>query len=311
MTLLEAAITIPLTSKGNLVGLIILGSKPLPEAYSHEDVELLSMLANQAAVALENRRLTEDLKKSKSHIERADRLASLGTLTAALAHEVRNPLVAIKTFTQLLPERFDDEEFRNHFLHIVSGEVDRISTLINELLEFARPSDPKVEAEDINTILDSILLLVSSGTKKKHIHIIKDFSPDLPPVPIDREQIKQVFLNILINAIEATEENGDIHVKTRACVKSNGDPYVQIEFTDTGSGIPAEYLESIFNPFFTTKHKGSGLGLSISNQIVQEHKGYIDVESKLNKGSSFYVNLPLHQEGLPRRKNFENQQNRL
>ena len=311
MILLEAAISIPLTSQGKLVGLINLSSKPLPEVYSHEDIDLLSTLANQSAVALENRRLSEDLKKSKSHIERADRLASLGTLTAALAHEVRNPLVAIKTFTQLLPERFDDEEFRNHFLHIVSGEVDRISSLINELLEFARPSDPKVDTEDINTILDSILLLVSSGTKKKHLHVIKNFSSNLPPVPIDREQIKQVFLNILINAIEATEENGDIHVKTRAYIKSNGEPYIQIEFTDTGSGIPAEYLESIFNPFFTTKHKGSGLGLSISNQIVQEHKGYIDVMSQLNKGSSFYVNLPLHHEGFPRRREFENQQNRF
>jgi len=307
MSLLEAAISIPLILKGNLNGMICLGSKSPPDTYTHEDVEFLSILAYQSANALENRRLTEDLKKSKSHMQRADRLASLGTLTAALAHEIRNPLVAIKTFTQLLPERFDDEEFRNHFLHIVSGEVDRISTLINELLEFARPSDPKVEAEDINTILDSIILLVSSGTKKKHIHINKDFPPNLPSVPIDREQIKQVFLNILINAIEATAESGKICVKTRPYIKSNGDPYIQIEFTDTGCGIPAEYLENIFNPFFTTKHKGSGLGLSISNQIVQEHKGYIDVESQLNNGSSFYVNLPLHRDNVPRKREFTNQ----
>jgi signal transduction histidine kinase len=306
MTLLEAAISIPLTSKGNLIGMINLSQKLPPETYTREDVEWLSTLANQSAVALENRRLSEALKKSKSHMQRADRLASLGTLTAALAHEIRNPLVAVKTFTQLLPERFDDEEFRNHFLRIVSGEVDRISTLINELLEFARPSDPKVEAEDVNTILDSIILLVSSGTKKKHIHIVKDFSTNLPPALIDREQIKQVFLNLLINAIDATEENGKIIIKTRPHIKSNQESYIQIEFTDTGCGIPAEYLESIFNPFFTTKHKGSGLGLSISNQIIQEHKGYIDVESQLNKGSSFYVNLPLRRESLTRRREFEN-----
>ncbi len=293
MSLLEAAISIPLTSKENLIGMINLSQKLPPQAYTREDVEWLSTLAHQSAVALENRSLSEALKKSKSHIQRADRLASLGILTAALAHEIRNPLVAVKTFTQLLPERFDDEEFRNHFLRIVSGEVDRISTLINELLEFARPSDPKVEAEDVNTILDSIILLVSSGTKKKHIHIVKEFSTNLPPVLIDREQIKQVFLNLLINAIDATEENGKIIIKTKPYVKSNQESYIQIEFTDTGCGIAAEDLESIFNPFFTTKHKGSGLGLSISNQIIQEHKGYIDVESQLNKGSSFYVNLPL------------------
>ena len=119
--------------------------------------------------------------------------------------------------------------------------------------------------------------------------------------------MKQVFLNILINAIEATAESGKISVKTRPYIKSNGDPYIQIEFTDTGCGIPPEYLESIFNPFFTTKHKGSGLGLSISNQIVQEHKGYIDVESQPNNGSSFYVNLPLHRDNLPRKREFGKQ----
>ncbi len=304
MSFLEAAISIPLHATGRLVGLVNLGRKPPALFYTHEDKDWLSLFANLSVNALENRRLEEDLRKSKSHIQRADRLASLGTLTAGLAHELRNPLVAIKTFTQLLPERFEDEEFRNHFLHIVSGEVDRISTLINELLEFARPSDPKVAAENINVILDSILFLVSTGTKKKHIEIIKNFSPNLPPVPIDREQIKQVFLNILINAIEATEE-GKIYVKTRHHLRSNGEPCIQIEVTDTGCGISSEHLESIFHPFFTTKHKGSGLGLSISNQIVQEHKGSIDVESHLNEGSTFYVNLPLHPEGLPSRRGFE------
>jgi signal transduction histidine kinase len=306
MSLLEAAISIPLQSKRKLIGMLNLGSKPFQKNYTPEEKEWLSAFANFAAIALENRRLVEDLKKSKSHIQRADRLASLGTLTAALAHELRNPLVAIKTFTQLLPERFDDQEFRNYFLQIVSGEVDRISTLVSELLEFARPSDPKVEAEDINSILDSIILLVSTGSKKKHIDIVRDFSGNLPPVFIDREQIKQVFLNLFINAIEATDENGKITVVTRPYIKPNGAPYIQIEFTDTGCGIPTDSLETIFHPFFTTKHKGSGLGLSISNQIIQEHKGSIDVESQLNKGSTFYVNLPLHPEGrTPKRMAFE------
>ena len=307
MSLLEAAVSIPLHSNGKLIGMLNLGSRPFHENDSPEEEGWLSAFANLSAIALENRRLMEDLKKSKSHIQRADRLASLGTLTAALAHELRNPLVAIKTFTQLLPERFEDQEFRNYFLQIVSGEVDRISTLVSELLEFARPSDPRVEAEDINSILDSIILLVSTGSKKKHIDIVRDFSANLPPVFIDREQIKQVFLNLLINAIEATDENGKITVITRPYIKPNGAPYIQIEFTDTGCGIPTDSLESIFHPFFTTKHKGSGLGLSISNQIVQEHKGSIEVESRLNKGSTFYVNLPLRPGGkAPKRRAFEN-----
>ena len=310
MSLLEAELTIPFISKGQLVGMMNLGYKFTKDIYSHEDIELLGTLANQTAVAIENARLYEDLKRSKSYIRRADRLASLGTLTAGLAHEIRNPLVAIKTLTQLLPERLDDEEFRSQFLKIASGEVDRISSLVNELLDFARPSDPKWELEDINTILDGMILLISTETKKKLVTIIKNYASNLPHAQIDREQIKQVILNILLNAIDATPENGKITVKTRSFIKPGGEPYVQIEFTDTGCGIPGEHLEDIFNPFFTTKANGSGLGLSISNQIVQDHKGYIDVESQLEKGSSFFINLPVNQEHPRRRtRDLENNKN--
>jgi signal transduction histidine kinase len=310
MSLLEAEVSIPLISKGQLIGMINLGYKFTKDIYSHEDIELLSTLANQTAIAVENARLYEDLKRSKSYIRRADRLASLGTLTAGLAHEIRNPLVAIKTLTQLLPERLEDEEFRSQFLKIASGEVDRISSLVNELLDFARPSDPKWELEDINTILDGMILLVSTATKKKLITIIRNYASNLPLAQIDREQIKQVILNILLNAIDATSENGTITVQTRSFIKPGGEPYVQIEFTDTGSGIPDEHLEDIFNPFFTTKATGSGLGLSISNQIVQDHKGYIDVESQLEKGSSFFINLPVKQEHPMRRtRDLENNKN--
>jgi signal transduction histidine kinase len=302
MSLLEAEVSIPLISKGQLIGMINLSHKFNKDIYSHEDIELLSTLANQTAIAIENARLYEDLKRSKSYIRRADRLASLGTLTAGLAHEIRNPLVAIKTLTQLLPDRLDDEEFRDQFLKIASGEVDRITSLVNELLDFARPSDPKLEFEDINTVLDGMILLVTTETKKKQINILKNYASDLPLVQIDREQIKQVFLNVLLNAIQATPENGRITVKTRVFMKPGGEPYAQIEFADTGCGIPEEHLEEIFNPFFTTKSTGSGLGLSISHQIVQDHRGYIDVESQLDKGSSFFINLPVKQDRPKRRK---------
>jgi two-component system NtrC family sensor kinase len=302
MSLLEAEVSIPLILKGQLIGMINLSHKFNKEIYSHEDLELLSTLANQVAIAMENARLYEDLKRSKSYIRRADRLASLGTLTAGISHEIRNPLVAIKTFTQLLPERLKDEEFLNKFLNIASGEVDRISSLITELLEFAKPSEPKLELEDVNTILDSMILLLSTETSKKLIQLIKQYGTDLPPIRIDREQMKQAFLNILLNAIEATPENGKVTVRTRSFVKPGGQPYIQIEVSDTGCGIAAEHLEEIFNPFYTTKEMGSGLGLSIAHQIVQEHKGYITVESQLDQGSSFYINLPLSQNHPQRRK---------
>ena len=301
MSLIGAEASIPLISKGQLIGMLNLGYKFNKDIYSHEDIELLSTLANQTAIAIENAKLYEDLKKSKSYIRRADRLASLGTLTAGLAHEIRNPLVAIKTLTQLLPERLEDEEFRDQFLKIASGEVDRIATLVNELLDFARPSDPKLDFENINTILDGMILLVSTETKKKKVDILRSYA-DLPPAQIDREQIKQVFLNILLNAIQATSDNGKITVKTRSFIKPGGEPYVQVECTDTGCGIPPEHIEEIFNPFFTTKSTGSGLGLSISHQIIQEHRGYIDVESQWGRGSSFFINLPVSHDHPKRRK---------
>lgn len=302
MTLLEAEVSIPLLSKGQLIGMINLSHKFNKDVYYQEDIDLLTTLANQTAIAVENARLFEDLKRSKSYIRRADRLASLGTLTAGLAHEIRNPLVAIKTLTQLLPERIDDEEFRNHFLSIAAGEVDRISHLVSELLDFARPSSPKMEFEDINQTIDGMILLCSTECKKKNIQIEKQLALDLPLIRVDREQIKQVFLNILLNAIEATGDGGKITVRTRSFSKPSGDRYLQVEIKDTGCGIPKEYLEEIFNPFYTTKATGSGLGLSISNQIVQDHKGYIDVESQQGKGSSFFINLPIDQPDHPRRR---------
>ena len=285
---------IPLIAKQKLIGIINLGVKGKGDMYTHEDLDLLTTLSNQATVALENARLYEDLSRAKVQMQRADRLASLGTLTAGLAHEIRNPLVAIKTFTQLLPERFDDSEFREHFLNVTAGEVDRISSLVTELLDFARPSQPKLNKEDLNQVVEKMLLLVDTESHKKNVQIVKDFYELLPPVVLDPEQIKQVLLNILLNAVDATPEDGTISVSTRP-VKRNGSlDYVQIVISDTGKGIANEDLDKVFTPFYTTKHEGSGLGLAISHQIIQEHQGTIEVESTKDQGTTFRINLPVN-----------------
>lgn len=294
MNQMKSEICIPLITKQKLIGIINLGMKGRGEMYTHEDLELLTTLSNQASIAIENANLYEDLSKAKVQMQRADRLASLGTLTAGLAHEIRNPLVAIKTFTQLLPERFDDDEFRNHFLNVTAGEVDRISSLVNELLEFARPSQPNLNKEDLNQIVEKMLLLVATESRKKNLQIIRDFQEYLPPVVLDKEQIKQVFLNIILNAIDATPENGIITVGTRFVKKDGYQDFAQIVVRDTGKGIPKEDLDRIFTPFYTTKHQGSGLGLAISHQIIQEHHGSIEVESEENQGTTFYVNLSIN-----------------
>jgi signal transduction histidine kinase len=293
---MHSEICIPLISRNRVIGLINLGTKRNRKPFTNQDIELLTGLANQTAMAIENAKLYEDLKKQKAIVRRADRLASLGTLTAGLAHEIRNPLVAIKTFTQLLPERLDDEEFRKDFLAIASGEVDRISSLVNELLEFARPTKPHFQLENIADIMDGMILLISTEIKKKNLNISTQYEESLPLIPIDREQIKQVFLNILLNAIEATDEGGQMSVEIRTFSRKSRERFLQVEIRDTGCGIPEEQFDNIFTPFFTTKKKGSGLGLSNTHQIVLEHGGTISVESRTGEGSSFFINLPLSQE---------------
>ncbi len=292
-----AEVCLPLIYLDRLIGFIILGHKAEEEMYYREDLDLLGSLANQIAISIENANLYENLKKSQLMMRRADRLASLGTLIAGLAHEIRNPLVSIKTFTQLLPERMDDEEFRNYFLTVASGEIDRLTTLINELLGFAKPSEPNLKGENVNSIIDKMEFLISTEAKKKNITITKNYSTDLPPVMADAEQIKQVLLNILLNGMQAIEgEQGQVWIETRVgrVAREGGiEPFVQIEIRDNGVGISKENLDHIFDPFFTTRPEGSGLGLAITYQIVHEHGGFIDVESEIGKGTSFRVNFPL------------------
>lgn len=307
MTQLEAEISVPIISQQKLTGFLNLGQKLRQDIYSNEELELLSTLANQAAIAIENARLYENLRQSQQTLRRADRLSSLGLLTAGLAHEIRNPLVAIRTFTQLLPERYDDPEFREGFQGLALKEVDRICGLINDLLSFARPSRPNVAEESMNDVVDGIARILETEAKEKGVEVRRAFDTELPKIWIDREQLKQVFMNLILNAIQAMKNGGSIVVSTRLSNSSNEQgrsaQFVEVEVQDTGIGIPEENLEHIFDPFFTSKDEGSGLGLSISHQIIQEHGGYINVRSKVGEGTSFLVNLPI---GKPSRPATEN-----
>lgn len=290
---MRAEVTLPLVAKERVIGLLNLGYKEGNEMYSDEDLELLSTLANQAAIAIENARLYENLKQSQSIIRRGDRLASLGQLTAGLAHEIRNPLVAIRTFTQLLPERYQDPDFRSNFQALAMKEVERICGLVNDLLSFARPSAPNVSAESINEIVESIARILETEAKEKGVQIYRRLAASLPKIFVDKEQIKQVCMNVILNAIQAIDGRGVVQVSTLLFAKNGGEQFVQIGIRDSGIGIADKDLENIFNPFYTTKKEGSGLGLSISHQIVQEHGGYIVVESNVGEGTTFFINLPV------------------
>jgi signal transduction histidine kinase len=298
---MEAEACIPLVNKGCLIGFCNVGSCLNLKMYSGEDLHLLMTLGHNAAIALDNALLYEDLKRSQKLIRRADRLRSLETIAGGFAHEIRNPLTSIKTFIQLAPSRRDDPDFMAEFGSVVHEDVLRIERLIEEILDYSRYMEPKLGEEDLNEIVMSCLLFIEVQAYRKGISITNDLAQDLPRMLLDRQQIRQVLMNLLLNAMDAiTNAEGRIAVKTHRLTKPTGDVWVQIEIADTGCGISVDNLEHIFDPFYTTKHEsadreGTGLGLVIVHQIIQEHGGHVEVESQVNRGTTFFINLPASQ----------------
>jgi len=244
------------------------------------------------------------LKRLELQIRRSDRLASLGTLSAGMAHEIKNPLVSIKTFAQLLPERYQDSDFRETFSNLIGHEIDRIDSLVNQLLRFARPAKPLLKPMHVHTVLEKSLQLVGHRLYQKEIKLTRSWRADVDTIRADADQLEQVFLNFFLNAMDAMKRGGEMVVSTEilpaeqwvAAVRgSNGDvdEVLRITIRDNGEGIRNEDIPHVFDPFFTTKDYGTGLGLSVVHGIIQEHAGQIEVESELSKGTAFHILLPL------------------
>jgi nitrogen-specific signal transduction histidine kinase len=244
------------------------------------------------------------LKRLELQIRRSDRLASLGTLSAGMAHEIKNPLVSIKTFAQLLPERYHDSDFRETFSNLIGGEIDRIDSLVNQLLRFARPAKPQLQPMHVHLILEKSLLLVGHRLYQKDIKLTRSWEANVDTIRADPDQLEQVFLNFFINAMDAMKNGGELNISTQIRTdeewisplpRTNSETreFLRITIRDSGEGIRGEDLAHVFDPFFTTKDYGTGLGLSVVHGIVQEHGGQIEVESELRKGTAFHILLPL------------------
>lgn len=289
---------VPHINKGCLIAFSLLGATQPSDGEHPLTESLLTALAQTATNALDTIVLSEDLHRSHALMKRTDRLKSLETIAGGFAHEIRNPLTSIKTFIQLAPERKDDPEFIREFSKIVLDDVYRIERLIQEILDYARYMEPKLTDEDFNDIVASCLYFIDVKADSRGIKIEKVLAPDLPRVMLDRQQIKQVLLNLLLNAMDAMEkQGGQLRVQTRKLVKPGGKVWAHIDIEDTGEGIQEANLEHIFDPFFTTKHEsgeheGTGLGLTIVHQIIQEHHGEIRVKSSIGVGTTFSVSLP-------------------
>jgi signal transduction histidine kinase len=293
MESIGAEVALPMVTPERFEGIVFLGAKRTGSMFTQEDIEILTILANQLAISMENARLYADLKRSRELIQRSDRLSAIGTMAAGLAHEIRNPLVSIRTFTQLLPERMEDEEFRSKFLTLALSEVDRICALINELLAFARPAPAQLSRIDLNQCLEGICMLLESQSRNKGIQLKTKLRPNLRSMIADEDQVKQVVMNVVLNAIQACAEGGKVEVSSYENVVEEK-AYLCIEIADTGRGIEREFLEHIFDPFFTTRRDGTGLGLSIAHQIVTRHGGFIDVKSDVGRGTAFFINMPVN-----------------
>jgi signal transduction histidine kinase len=298
MTQMDSEVCLPLVNKTRLIGFVNLGHKPSLGFYSHDELNLLRSLADNAAIALENAVLHEDWKQTQLLLRRADRLRSLEAIAGGFAHEVRNPLTSISTFIQLVPSRRDDSYFMDSFSAQVVDDLARIERLIAEILDYARYMKPKFSAESLNNIVTSCLQFIEVKADKLEISIEKHLAEDLPPMLVDRQQIKQVMMNLAMNAMDAMAKTGGrLTVTTRRVVRLDKSGWVQIEVADTGCGIAPEDLPHVFDPFFTTKHEstehvGTGLGLSIVHQIIQEHGGTVEARSTVGKGTSFLITLP-------------------
>jgi signal transduction histidine kinase len=281
-------VVIPLRIKDRLTGFIGLGRNRDFRIFSGEDLELLASVAAGASVALENATLSRQLRHSEAVLERANRLSSLGLLAAGIAHEIRNPLVAVKTFLDLLPQRLDDRDFLNHFRDLSLGELRRVTDLIADLLALGKSKTAERRAIELMSTLEPVVRLMDSTARKRQVEVEARFAPGLPAVWADPDQLKQIALNLLLNAIETSAPGTHVTLIVRPAA---GDA-VQLEVRDEGPGIPAEQLETIFHPFFTTKDTGTGLGLTLVHQMVVEHGGEITVESEVGRGSTFRVTLP-------------------
>ena len=230
-----------------------------------------------------------NLSEAEAAVRRSDRLAALGQLSAGLAHELRNPLGTIRASAEMLERSVPPENaVAREVAGFIASEVDRSNTLVTRFLDFARPLQLKMAPTALADVLDRVVALVERDAPQHRVTVYKNYSPDLAPFPFDAELMERVFYNLLLNAAQASAEGGAITLKTRRV-----DATAEVAVIDRGPGIDPKIKEQIFNPFFTTKSDGVGLGLAIVSKIVDEHGGRMTVESEPGKGSVFRVYLPI------------------
>ncbi|HKQ32476.1 MAG TPA: ATP-binding protein, partial [Thermodesulfobacteriota bacterium] len=309
---LNSSLIIPLFFKKQLIGFIALGEKKSGLSYTSRDVKLLKLLANQSAIAIENAlafKLVEDyakklektnkeLKDTQAQLVHAEKMSAIGQLAAGVAHEIRNPLNIIEGARYYISTYMMDKENAEvvgEYLEYIKHEIDRTNRLIDSLLKFSKAEPPYFERVNINSVLENVVILVRKQLSDNRIALTLRLDETLPTIMADPNQLWQVFINIILNAVQAMPKGGDLTVETSNHWEefASGDSnHIYIHFKDTGVGIDKEDITKIFDPFFTKKDMGTGLGLSIAYKIIEKHKGRIIVESEKGSGTIFTIELP-------------------
>lgn len=299
--LFKSAAGVPLIFKGQVIGtLTVMDDRPERE-FTEEDVRLLELLAPQAAISIRNAQLYQELQeriaaqqRAESNLVRSARLAAVGEMAAGVAHELNNPLTTVTGFVELILDELPSDSPYREDLELALREALRAREVVRRLLDFSRPAEARRTRTDLRELINQVLSLISHLIRTNSIQLQVDYATDLPWAFVDPHQLQQVLLNLLHNALNAMPSGGILTLQT-ALENRDGSDWIVLRVKDTGEGISPENMERIFEPFFTTRPagKGTGLGLSISYGIIQNHGGFIDVQSEIGKGSTFSVYLPV------------------
>jgi signal transduction histidine kinase len=300
-------VCVPLVATERSVGLIVADNAFSRDSIGGQRIDLLHLLAFLAGLALDNARVYqqverqaeeqhrtfEELKAAQERLLHAERLATIGAVVARVSHEIRNPLATIGGFARPLSTHPDDIQRVARNAAIIVEEVEKLEALLKEMLDFTSPRPPLLEPTDINRLVDTFVQVHREELAGAGVSLDLELSADLPLVPADRHQMERVFLNLWQNALQAMEDVPDAHSRRltiRTCME---DGNVRISFSDTGTGVPRAAVQNIFTPFFTTKQRGTGLGLAVVKKITEDHHGTVTVQSSPRKGTLFTVALPL------------------
>ncbi|MEO6906722.1 MAG: ATP-binding protein [Abditibacteriaceae bacterium] len=278
----------PLLAKDRLVGVVLADNVFSGNLIEDADVQLLDNLAGQAGLTIDNARTYQQLKIAQNELVNSERLAVVGDMTARLSHEIRNPLATIGGFARRLCKQPDNVDAVLRNATVIAEEAARLEELLNDLLEMAKPDTIKFEPQNLSEILDQALLLADADIKGLKVQVEKNYDANIPDALLDRSRLLQAFLNIIRNGAQAMPDGGVLRVRTT--MRENA---MEIRIQDQGKGISSNALKHIFDPFFSTKIKGSGLGLPITWRIIQDHEGTMNVESSPNEGTTFIISLPL------------------